>query len=376
MIRRYLLTVAAGVLVVGMVDAEPAPSSQFLEQVRTHFAAWDRDHNGELSRDEINLSVIDPKVTGPAAAAVAALQRAARSSKYRLPALTPDNLAKCVPLPKDSRGTLPDFDALYTQSLNRIQKANRNLFSTGAPQLEALHQGRLGDCFCLAPLGALIYRDPQTVVRMFVLRPDGGYTVTFGRHALPITALTDAELALTASAGPDGIWVNVYEKAIAEFRRRKSGKTASQSDIDVLAKGGSAGVALEWVTGHAITRFSCKPWREADVTEAKRAELLTDLRGQLTAAFAAKRLVCGGTSTSVKRPPAVLGNHAYAILGYDRAKDVVTLWNPHGNTFTPKGEPGLEHGYATSAGRFQVPLTELVRFFGGFSFETDRVSTE
>ena len=69
------------------------------------------------------------------------------------------------------------------------------------------------------------------------------------------------------------------------------------------------------------------------------------------------------------KPPGIRGNHAYAILGYDVAQDAVTLWDPHGDKFTPKGEPGLEHGYARAEGRAQIPLPELVQFFGGFSFE-------
>jgi hypothetical protein len=50
----------------------------------------------------------------------------------------------------------------------------------------------------------------------------------------------------------------------------------------------------------------------------------------------------------------------------------VTIWNPHGNTFKPKGAQGLKNGYATSKGVFTMPVEEMVRVFRGLVYETDR----
>lgn len=61
------------------------------------------------------------------------------------------------------------------------------------------------------------------------------------------------------------------------------------------------------------------------------------------------------------------GPHAYAILKYDAKADVLTLWEPHGDYFKPQAEPaGIENGYSRSQGRVDVPLMELVQWFGGF----------
>jgi hypothetical protein len=68
--------------------------------------------------------------------------------------------------------------------------------------------------------------------------------------------------------------------------------------------------------------------------------------------------------------PGVPGLHAYAILNFDAPRDEVMLWNPIGGSFHPKGPEGLRHGYPVAHGQFRVPLTELVQFFGGFSFES------
>ena len=48
---------------------------------------------------------------------------------------------------------------------------------------------------------------------------------------------------------------------------------------------------------------------------------------------------------------------------------MVEFWNPHGQSFKPKGPAGLQNGYATQYGRFQVPLSEAYRFFSSFAFE-------
>ncbi len=71
-------------------------------------------------------------------------------------------------------------------------------------------------------------------------------------------------------------------------------------------------------------------------------------------------------------PPGINLHHAYAILGFDADADTVLLWNPHGNTFRPKGEPGLTTGYSTSAGQFRMPVADFVRVFNGMSIETGR----
>lgn len=46
--------------------------------------------------------------------------------------------------------------------------------------------------------------------------------------------------------------------------------------------------------------------------------------------------------------------HAYAVLNYDEAKDLITLWNPHGNNFKPMGPEGFINGYETKGGVFTL----------------------
>lgn len=358
----------ACLLAIGLfAGAEARSDSAFVQQVQANFPAWDLNKDGKLTVEEIDKAVANPKVKGPAAAAAAALRRAAHSKSRELPVVTLANLPQ-LDAQKESK-TL-SLESMYTSALERIGKTNRELFGGGPPDLSKLHQGRLGDCFCLAPMGALINRDPKQVMQMFTLGTDGTCTVNFGgKNSVKVTMPTDAEVAVMANTGGDGVWLNVYEKAIG-LSRSKPGDDPANA-INVVSKGGSAGTMVAFVTGHEIERFSCTPWRDTKVSEAERKQKLEELRGKLVATQQKRRLICGGTGGGIK-VPGIVGNHAYAILNYDVRSDLITLWNPQGNTFHPKGAPGLTTGYETVSGRFTLPLPELVTFFGGFSFEQDK----
>lgn len=364
--RRFVAALC--LLVPATAFAADAPKSAFADRVKESFTKWDADKNGTLTREEIDRAVSDPTVKGPDAAAVVALKRAVRNGKYKLPALTRDALLELAANPGKDR---PEFGAMYASALDRITGANRELFPKGVPSLDSLHQGKLGDCFCLAPIGSMVCRDPKELVAMIRKQQDGSYLVRLGARDVPVPALTDAELALTAVGGPDGIWVNVYEKAVGLTRvERAKADGASGSLIDLLAKGGSAGTTIELVTGHPIERFSCKFAKEDATGDAERAAKLDELRKKLTAAFREKRLVTCGTASGVTVPN-VNGNHAYAVVGYDATTDEIALWNPHGQSFTPKGgKPGPGTGYPTKNGQFRMPLPDFVRAFAGVAFET------
>lgn len=73
-----------------------------------------------------------------------------------------------------------------------------------------------------------------------------------------------------------------------------------------------------------------------------------------------------------KKVPHFGYGHAYAILGYDHNSDEVTVWNPWGNDYTPKGPAGIENGFLTKHGVFRIPLTTLYEQFSNFHLETSK----
>jgi hypothetical protein len=264
---------------------------------------------------------------------------------------------------------VPDFEGSYDWATKRLQQANRKLFVTTPPRIDSIKQGKLGDCFCLAALRTLLQREPEAITRMIKPQADGSFVVRIGEKDLRTPAITDGEIILGAS-NSNGQWPLVYEKAVGLLQTKADARDATA--FNVVTKGGSAGTMMSKLTAHEIKRWSCKTWRDASKDKTKQDALLDDLRKELKSAFNEKRLVTAGTSALAKGKTGVPGmtyNHGYAVIGYDAAKDEVHLWNPHGNAFTPKGEPGIEHGYPLKQGELRVPLTELVTFFGGFAFE-------
>jgi len=341
---------------------------RFISILEKNFPNWDGDADGVLSASEINGLVAREDIRGEAAAAVAALKRASRLSKIKLPFFTLAHLKKLA-MNKPQIGW-PDLPAMFTGSLKRIRTASRSLFSEAGPKLETIRQGRMGNCFSLAPLGAMVSLRPEHISRQMIRElPDGRYEVQLGSTKVAVIQPTDAEIALSAGNEEGGLWVNVYEKAAGVAHNEK--KPADERDatgLDALNRGGSAGTQLAFITGHEMVRVSCKFAKDKAMPPAEHEKHMTELRTALASATKEKRLMtCGTLKTQV---PGITPNHAYAILGYDEASDTIRLWNPHGDDREVKGEPGPEKGYPMTDGVFQMPLSVFVHEFSGTAYET------
>jgi hypothetical protein len=334
----------------------------FLTVVKRDFAHWDTNHDGTLSIKELDALVVDPKTTASDAAAAAALKRGSRILKDALPPLTIESIASMT------AAKHPDLNKMFGEGVQRIAKVtDRRLFAAGLPSIETIRQGKLGNCFCLAPLGALVNRDPAEAAKIFAAQTDGTYQIRLGKKTVSVAPPTDAEIAIGAGNESGGIWVNLYEKAVGVARNEDQ---PEEKRVDVpfdAERGGSAGTMLAYITGHDITRFSFKFAKEAKTSKDDFAAKLVDLRQQLAEATKQNRLMTCGTLKPTT--PGLTPNHAYAVLGYDAASDSVRLWNPHGQNFQPKGEPGPETGYVTTNGIFQIKLEQFVRQFSGMAFE-------
>lgn len=386
---------------------QAAPAPDFAGVASASFEKWDQDGNGELSADEVDRLCVDPGVRGPEAAAAAAVKRIIRSDRYAVPPLTLENLVRPAPPARRERDGIeedssrsdspeiavrsaerrpPNFQASYSSSLRRITSTKRDLFLDETPDVDKCRQGPLGNCYFVAPIGALVHRDPSELARLVVERDDGGYDVRFrDGQSISLAPLTDAEIALSGTTGDEGLWLPVLEKAFGTLRRNASpARYTTQTPTDAIAMGGSAATTIRMLTGHQAERVVLKrrPRSTEKDAQGKPVELppepagdLADLaervRTKVFTALAGGRLVACGTGTE-PQPPGISGKHAYAVIAFDAGADALTLWNPHGNTFRPKGDPGLEAGYATRAGVFTVPIDDFVRIFTGVTIETDR----
>lgn len=351
--------------------ADPAPFITALEAI---FPSWDLDKNGALSMAELDERLADPEVKGEEAAVLAAVKRLARGKTTGAVPRTLDCLREIAATPAAARSyasqatPAPDLPAMFKDSLRRIQQAKRELFVGSGPALEKLRQGKMGNCFSLAPLGCLLHRNPNDVRSMLRAHEDGTYTVKLGAREVRVPAPTEAEIALSSSSESTGLWSNVYEKAAGVARNElRDAKDRVGTPLDAIARGGSAGTMLAFITGHEMVRFTLSWAKNSKTTPEDRAAKLTELRSRLTQAFSSG--ACVTTGTTSPKMPGILGGHAYGVLGYDAATDGITVWDPHGDDFTPKGEAGPKSGYPRKDGVCTMPLEVFASQFAGLAFE-------
>jgi hypothetical protein len=142
-------------------------------------------------------------------------------------------------------------------------------------------------------------------------------------------------------------------------------KKAGDIPLDAIARGGDPQGTIALLTGHKSEFFEVlKHAKEPAATRKLRDAMIAGTKGRLL-------MSCGTPGDKATLPPGVAGGHCYAVLSFDGATETVHLWNPWGNKYQPKKEPdGLENGYSTKDGHFDVPLADFVRIFGYFECET------
>jgi hypothetical protein len=334
----------------------PAPAQQFFAAVRANFATWDLNHDGRLTREEIELDMQNARITGDAAAALAALKLGATHSNH-----LPDTRTYALPdidaMEQElqaGRKLDPNFVNFFVTGLKKLKEVPRQLFSEGIPRLTAIRQDWTSDCYFLSTLGAMAQVDPQAIARLIMSNRDGTFTVTFpGKPALRIPAPTDAELA-TYSNARDGVWLSVLEKAYAIIRIKAEPAQASTGEpLDSVGfRTGNPAAVQELMTGRPSKTIKLP----ADSHRPADDRLLQDIRSGLQSAFREHRAVVLGNS-----------HHDYTIVTYDATSDMITIHNPYGRGGFETWADGGK-GARTDEGFFTMSTAQLVNYFNYLSF--------
>ncbi len=200
--------------------------------------------------------------------------------------------------------------------------ASGTLFVNGASYSD-IDQGNLANCSFMAGLAETALRSQSTIDSMFVVNGDGTYTVRYYRSGVAQYVTVDSYLPTSgsgnyvyalggksASNAANELWVALAEKAYAQFFETVGYVNAYSSIAYQYAF-----TTMEHITGQATV----------GVTDTSGSNSLSTF----ATAWNAGKLICLITYAS---PPTsgIVGNHAYAVVGYDSTTQSVTLFNPWG----------------------------------------------
>jgi hypothetical protein len=330
----------------------PPLAQQFFAALRKNFNAWDINRDGRLTREEIEIDMQKPRITGDAAAALAALKLSA-TKVNQLPATRTYTLADIDELEmRFVQGVADKADKRFIRDFNRgllkLQEMPRDVFADRLPHLTSIHQDSTTDCYFLSAVGALVQARPQAIRNLIAANPDGSYTVFYpGKPAVRVPAPTDAEIAAYSQA-KDGIWLNLLERAYAILRIKAEPLIPfTREPMDSIGfRTGSSGV-MELVTGHhsKVVTLTADNHRPVDAT------LLQQLRSVMMMALRERRIM-----------ETQKASHDFAVTGFDPASDLVTLHNPYDSG----GFEGLPDGTKIERnphGFFQISTAQFAEYF-------------
>jgi len=207
------------------------------------------------------------------------------------------------------------------------------------PQVEPndVLQGKLGDCYFLAPVASIAASDPEAIQDMIRYNSDGTYTITFPgdvEHPVTVQGPTANELDRFAHE-EDGMWVCLLEKA----HRYYTGRVNSDP-------GGSSRDALQLLTGKPYERLN---FPDGPTTVEELREVL------------ANGLEKGNIVAVTGERTQLIQNHAWSVLSFDEDDDTVTVRNPWGTLgFSPRLVPGC---IDLGNGQFVLPADEFLKQF-------------
>jgi hypothetical protein len=362
------------------------PPTPFTTILRAHWKDW-AGESGAITPDRLDHLMKKREIHGDEAAVLATLKYLEAVPKPEAPA-TGD--AASVPDPAKPKGKEPaklmtvtmkhfeEYEALVAQHHNKnrydtafkkmqtsIQADPHTLYAEGAPHMNSIHQSRNGDCWLLSTIIGMIHRNPGEVRKLITDDGDGDakYSVHFAYHTFKVKAPTDAEVGAYSADKSDGDWLYVLEDAMGQYREDFNHLHHVKEANDDALVGGGGPLAFHDILGHNSDHVSITP-------QNPKKDLV---RQTLTQAFEHRHLVTIGTPNDEKipLPRGIAHAHVLAIIGWDAAKDEVTIRNPIGANIEPKG-PGPLDGYQTVDGVFTLSLTDFTKYFVNIDVENDK----
>jgi hypothetical protein len=227
----------------------------------------------------------------------------------------------------------PDIVAAYQNSTLPLYGP------TGAPTIQDVNQGNLGDCYFLASLGEVALMDPAAIENMIASNGNGTYSVRFFVDGQPDYVTVNAELpvmngyqwangsTLDFANGTTDDWVALIEKAYAQLNAQTNAPhgatldSASDSYAGITAGDGSA---LTLITDESETPTSLGAWDSSS--------FLTSLMSSLAASWSTGQEILMSTPTNSSGN--LVGDHMFMVAGINASTCALTLQNPWGSSYS------------------------------------------
>jgi len=217
-------------------------------------------------------------------------------------------------------------------------------------------QGQTGSCFVLAPVAAILEKEPTFFDDKIKDLGDGKLQVKlpenegrYGNVDTVISKPTDAERARFGG----GETAAIVEKAFSQHLKTLMDDNSTQAVQEQISTGGNEHKAISSMTGNKSIRTSPQ-----DVEEKVRAELnlVNDANKGVTA----------GTHQELPQGTGLMHKHVYQVSGFDQKTGEVELSNPHKGDFGGEIEPLKLGGDARDGkldGKFKISFEEFQKHF-------------
>ena len=207
-----------------------------------------------------------------------------------------------------------------------------SLFVNGATY-DDIKQGYVGDCYLVSSLAEAALRDNSAITNMFIVNGDGTYTLKFYNSGVATYLSVDSYLpadgngrliyagvGMVYNNAGNELWTALAEKGYVQLNElgwERSGLSGSGQNAYSAISGGYIYAAQGIITGQATVAF-------ATTGTAPNQNFNT-----FVTAFNAGKLI-GFATPSTPASSSIVGNHAYAVVGYDSVNQTVTMFNPWG----------------------------------------------
>jgi hypothetical protein len=211
--------------------------------------------------------------------------------------------------------------------------------ATGAPTLEDVNQGVLGDCYFLSSLGEVALMDPTAIENMISSNGNGTYSVRFYVDGQPDYVTVNSELpvmnglewangsTLEFANGTTDDWVALVEKAYAQLNAQTNaphGATLDSPSDSYAGLTSGDGSALTLITDQSESLTGLGPWDSSGYLASLMSSLATSWNE--------------GQNILVSTPASSNGNlvgaHMFMVTGINASTDALTLQDPWASAYS------------------------------------------